>query len=134
MKKKSLFKRVCLITTALTLVIGNASCKKEVADGENLKLVWYCTSSGKDPDHDKVLEVFNQKLKQKYGMELDFYPITGGEYGSKMQVLNASREEYDLCYVNGLTNYYNNIKNGVYYDITDLLPKYAPKTYKSLSD
>ena len=134
MKKKSLFKRICLITLALAMAIANSSCKKDEVDGENLKLVWYCTSSGKDPDHDKVLEVFNQKLKEKYGMELEFYPITGGEYGSKMQVLNASREEYDLCYVNGLTNYYNNIKNGVYYDITDLLPEYAPKTYKSLSD
>ena len=134
MKKESLFKKMSLVIMALAIVMGNASCKKEATDGDNLKLVWYCTSSGKDPDHDKVLDVFNQKLKEKYGMELEFYPITGGEYASKMQVLNASHEEYDLCYVNGLTAYYNNITNGVYYDITDLLPQYAPKTYKSLSD
>ena len=134
MKKRILFKRICLITTALALVMGNAACKKEVADSDTLKIVWYCTSSGKDPDHDKVLEVFNQKLKEKYGMELDFYPIVKGEYAAKMRVMNAAREEYDLCYVNGLSAFYSNIENGVYYDITELLPKYAPKTYKSMDE
>ncbi len=82
------------------------------------------------PDQEEVYAEFNRKLKEKINATIDFRGIVWSEYANKMQMLDASDEEYDLCFTsNWMNSYIQNASKGAYLPLDDLLVEYAPRTF-----
>ncbi len=95
-------------------------------------ITWYIPGVLEGTDVDMVMDKVNELLAERYQLKLDLICIDNKNYNSKMQVINAGHEEYDLSYIN--QNFEECIRNGVLYDITDLLPEIAPITYEALDE
>ncbi len=146
------FKKILTLLLALTILIatiltgcggkkddasstsGNESGKSDttVTDPSELpevKLTYYFPHNVQ-PDQELVYEEFNKMLKEKINTTIDFKGTGWDDYANKMQMLDASGEEYDLCFTsNWMNNYIQNASKGAYVPMDDLLTKYAPKTY-----
>ncbi len=120
----------------LIAVIGlSSACENKPQQSSNSgvsEVKWYIPTVMEGKDKKEVLDKVNQMMSDKYGVKLNMVMIDAGNYSQKLQVINAGREKYDLAFTCNWTNdYYTNVANNALMDITELLPKYAPKTYEA---
>ena len=81
-----------------------------------------------------VQDEMNKILLERINATIQLNPIEWAAYSDKMNVKNAAGEKYDLCFTsNWANNYYQNVKNGILEDLTEALPKWAPKYYGGLN-
>lgn len=107
---------------------------KEKKSEEVTTLTWYISGS-QDDTYQAVWDEVNKLLEERYNLKLEMNIIDGGNFDQKLQMMNASCEEYDLAYTATWTNnIYTNIQNGSLYDLTDLLPEYAPTVWAEMSE
>lgn len=134
MKKKRKIAVICILATTLAFTSMFSGCGgKHKDNGDVQKITWYIGGVLEGADKGLVLKSVNEKLREKYNMELDLIAIDFGNYDKKMQVINAGRETYDLAYSSSWTNSYDrNARSGAYADITDKLKELAPNLYNSL--
>ncbi len=125
-------KRVILLSGAIAAVLAGAGCSRG-GEGDT-KLTWYMPGVKTDSSYDDVFKAVDDKLSEKYGLGLDIRLIDSKNFSQKMQMMNASREKYDLVFTsNWSNNFYTNVDNGALADLTDVLKENAPNVYKSLS-
>lgn len=110
-----------------------ASSASSATDASKLKpvnLKYYYFGVAK-PGDQAVFDALNKILKEKLNVTMDFVKIpNNGDYTQKMTVMVNAREEFDLCFTSpDYLNYFENAAKGSFVDVTELLPKYAPKTY-----
>lgn len=123
----------------LITAIGLSGCGGEktmqTADDEPAEVKWYLPTVMEGKDKNMVFDKVNEMMSEKYGIKLNLVTIDAGNYSQKLQVINAGREKYDLAFTCNWTNdYYTNVANNALMDITELLPKYAPKTFEMTDD
>lgn len=107
---------------ASTMLMG---CKKEQNVESNDKLLWYARIN-KQTANEEVFQKANEMAKEKLGIGLDIVALE--DYDTKIQVINASGEDYDIVYTSGtINNYYKNVGDENFLALDELLPKYAPK-------
>jgi putative aldouronate transport system substrate-binding protein len=70
-----------------------------------------------------VSEITKDTLNAKF--EINF--VNWNDYKDKMKLLQASGDNYDLNFDANWQDFTNAMNRGAYLDLTDLLPKYAPK-------
>lgn len=136
MKVKTL-QRVVVLVLAIALVFSFGGCKKSdetmLSDG-TIVIKWYAMGT-KQPDHDVVLEAFNQKLKEKYNMKLDLQLFNSADYGNKINLIMASNETFDLCFVSNWLNKLNVVASkGAILPLDDLIANNAPGLKDALPD
>ena len=126
-------KILCAVLVCI-MAISGCTEKKQTNSGSGTTAVkWYMSGVKKDSSYDRVFDEVNKLMEERYGLKLDISMIDGGNYASKMQMINAGLEPYDLAFTSSWTNdYYKNIANNSLYDITELLPKLAPQLYASI--
>ncbi|MGG1515413.1 ABC transporter substrate-binding protein [Paenibacillus oryzisoli] len=99
---------------------------------EPVTLKYYFYGAAKPGDQD-VYDKINQILKEKINTTVEFYKVPNGDYTQKMSVMVNAREDFDLAFTSPYyLNYFEQAAKGSFVDITALLPKYAPETYKLL--
>ena len=99
-----------------------------------IEVIWYFPGNWPQPDQEMVFIEINGMLKEYMNTTVDFRPFSFGDYEQKMTMVISSGDEYDICFTsNWLNNYGINVGKGAFMDITDLLPQYAPNTYKSVT-
>ena len=130
-------KKVLSIILSLVIITSLCSCGKEqVAGGADTEqfvtLVMYLIGE-KPNDYDKAIAKLNELLKEDINAELEVRWMSWGDYAKKYPVLMSSGEPFDLIYSVDWINYSGYAQQGAFLDITDLLPKYAPKSYKALA-
>lgn len=102
---------------------------------EFVTLTWYYPGNYPQNDQDEVFAALNEKIKEKINAEVNFQPISWGDYDSKMVLADSSGEEYDLCFTSDWSNnYLQNVTKGAYLPLDDLLKEYAPQTYASVPE
>ena len=108
-------------------------CRKENGDSsEKTTLLWYAYMN-KQPTQKEVMKKFNELTEKELGINVDIVALE--DFDTKMQVINAGGEEYDIVFTsNWINNYYKNISDGNLADISSLVKQYAPKTYKSMDE
>jgi len=132
MKKRRILAGI--LASALSVSAISACGGKKSDDGVT-EISWYLSGVKLDSSYDDVWNKLNEYLTEKYKMKLNVVLTDAGNFAQKMQMMNASRESYDLVFTsNWRNNYYTNIENGSLYDLTEALPKYAPKLYESLEE
>jgi putative aldouronate transport system substrate-binding protein len=86
----------------------------------------------KRPATDEVWKAVEEKTKDKLNAKFDINFIPFNDYATKLKLLAASGDTYDLNFDADWLAYPQMVNN--YLDIKDLLPKYAPNYYKQLQD
>lgn len=132
MKLKKVLAAVMAAVMSASLL---ASCGKENGDGGVTEVSWYLSGVKQDDSYDTVWNKVNELMEERYGLRLKIVLTDGDNFSQKIQMMNAGRDEYDLVFTSNWSNsYYTNVENGSLLDLTDKLPKLAPKLYASLSE
>jgi len=125
--KKMLAMMIVIAVPAITMI----GCQDQ---SDITTVSWYLAGVKRDASYDAVFNRVNEIMGERYGINLDIVLIDESNYSQKIQTMNATREEYDLAFTSNWRNsFYTNVVNNSLYDLTELLPKYAPTLYKSLS-
>ena len=102
--------------------------------GKQLKLTYWLAHGTGEPKHPvSVKDVVSPELKRVTGVEMDkdnSYDNGGMDLSAKLNILVASGDYPDVAYN---TDQQKLSQNGKIYDLTKLLPKYAPHIWKTLS-
>ncbi len=118
-------KRIALLLILVMAISLFAGCGNK-DDGE-ITLTWYARIND-EADCDEVFAKVNEYVKEKIGVNIDIIPVE--DYDAKINVINASGEDFDLVYTSSvLNNIYKNVEDGNLLELDELLPKYAPKTW-----
>lgn len=145
-------KNIFALLLAMLIVFGMAACGSAPAEPENevtsapasvdesketeapadpfeeyVELVLYSSgSSGKDTE--KVMEAFNEKLKEKCNTTIKVTCLGWDNYQNQYNLILTTGEPADLMYVN--PNLYNRYAaTGAFADLTELFPELMPETY-----
>ena len=133
MKKRMI--GVISLLLVMALLLCSCGGKKASVDGstdEHVKLVMYLIGD-KPADYDEALSKVNEMLKEDINAELEVRWMAWGEWTQKYPMLLSSGEPFDLIYTVGYMGFQTYAQNKGFMDITELFPKFAPKTYEALS-
>ncbi|MFC5465017.1 extracellular solute-binding protein [Lederbergia graminis] len=84
---------------------------------------------------EKVMEKVNEKLKEKVNAHLEIKWIEWADYMTKYNLTLASGEPIDLIITaTDWLDAWGNAQKGAFKDISDLLPKFAPETWKEVPE
>ncbi|MDF2921935.1 MAG: transporter substrate-binding protein [Paenibacillaceae bacterium] len=114
--------------TASPAATGQASTEPEKLAPVKLKYYYY---GGVNAGDQTVFDKINEIVKQKINATVEFIKIpNNGDYTQKMTIMVNAQEEFDLAFTSpDYLNYFDHAAKGSFVDLTQLLPKYAPKTY-----
>lgn len=125
------FKRIIFTIFSLMLLLACGSKTTDTNKDEVVKLKWYMSISPVAPDTDKVIGELNKYTREKIGVEIEYIPIAVADYKEKMPTLINSGQDFDIAFTAAwTTNYLQFAQKDAWYDITELLPKYAKETYE----
>lgn len=121
-----------IVVMSLLLITGCSGGQS--GDGSETSLLWYIPIESQN-DSNQIFAKANEYIKDKIGVTVDFVPISIGDYDSKIQIINAAKQKYDIIFTsNWLNNYESAVHNGTLYDITDMVKEYAPQTYANIPE
>ena len=126
-------KHVVSVILAAVLAFSMCGCgdKTAVKPGEDNTVKWYFFSSPSSVNEKEIYSAAAEIAKKKTGVDLELLPVESGNYESKMQIITASLEKFDIMFVsNWLNNYYQNVSKGM---LVDLDP-YLNGDYSDLRD
>lgn len=114
-------------STAATSTVAEAT--KSTLD--SVELNWYLPAA---PQKDTALveKAIGDYLKDKINVTLKLNLVDWGSWTDKSQVLLAAGDNVDIMFTAGWSKFAQSVAKGYFADITDLLPKYAPKTVENL--
>lgn len=96
---------------------------------EHVVLTMYCIGDEGGIYAEEHIKKLNELLTEKINAEIDPVMVSWGDYATKLPMVWASGEAYDLTYISSWTNYFMEADKGAFMDITELFPAYAPLTY-----
>ncbi|GIO29615.1 MULTISPECIES: ABC transporter substrate-binding protein [Paenibacillus] len=87
-------------------------------------------------DFDRVMKKANEIIAKEIHAKLNLILVDSSTYADKMNLMINSGDDWDLAFTAswGGMNFFENAAKGAYADLTDLLPKYAPKTYSRIPE
>lgn len=125
---------VLLATTAFG-VLGMAACGSgNKADDNTIRYVVY-TGGGSLDDAHRIYNKVDSIVYEKLGFHVEFEPYGYTDYSNKLSMKIATGENFDMCFSGSLLSgftYSSSAADGMFADITEALPTYAPNVYKSL--
>ena len=99
MKKCKKYAAWILAAGMLCGTLSGCTGDDQANNGESNSLKWYFFSSAVSVNEDEVFTAAEEMVKEKIGADLELLPVESGDYESKMQVLVASQEEFDIMFV-----------------------------------
>ncbi len=121
MSKKMGKRMVSMLLAAAMGVTMFAGCGQEKKQ-EAVNLKWYFIGTPGMQGSDEIYKAASDLVKRDLGYTVDFIPLETGAYGEKMKLIISSGEEFDICWTsNWLNDYVQNVANGAFVPIDDLL-------------
>ena len=128
-------KKLVSLVLALILCLSLASFAHAEDDlSEHVVLTMYCIGDEGSIHAQEHLDLLNKLLTEKINAEIQPIMVSWGDYKTKLPMIWASGEAYDLTYTANWAGYYTEGAKGAFKDITDLLPEYAPETWKLMNE
>jgi putative aldouronate transport system substrate-binding protein len=130
MKYKPYLVLISLVVTVALLVSCNAVTPSPTIAGPTpsptpeptVKLSWYFVGNFPQPGAEDVWAKANEIVKKEINAEIEFNGLGWGDYESKMKVMIASGDYFDLCFTSGWnTNYIANASKGAFAPIDEYL-------------
>ncbi len=106
----------------------------EIDTSEHVVLTMYCIGDEGGIYAQEHLDKLNKVLTEKINAEIEPIMVSWGDYKTKLPMVWASGETYDLTYTANWVSYFDEAGKGAFMDISELFPKYAPETYAELSE
>lgn len=135
MNKK--FKNVICAALSASVILGTfgmTGCKKQEEAG-NINLKWVLLGPGNQKDSKMVQDEFNKKLEEYMpGVTVDFEIITGEDYSEKWNLMMATNEEVDIAWTGYAVDFLQQVQQGSYIELNELLDKYASEMKQDLPD
>ncbi len=128
-------KRKLSLLMACILIIGTLSaCRgnKEKADGKVPTLTWY-VNMAKKADADLVEAELNKLIEPKIGAKVDFVFLDAGVYDEKLNMLMASKTEFDLCFSGWVNKYARGVSSKGFLKLNEYLDK-APALKEAIPE
>lgn len=122
-------KRTTALALAAIMAVGVSGCQSK-NDSGIVELTYYADNPPQQDDA-KVMEKVNEYLEEKIGVRLKWVNIPLGEYKKKTSMMFASGEQFDVCFTASYTDFYENVKNGVFMPLDDLLKKEGKEIYEN---
>lgn len=98
---------------------------------KKVELNWYLVG-GSDPNTDKVMSEVNKMLEKDINATIKLNFTTWTDWQTKYNLLLTSGEAIDMIFASSWADYFKFAKEGAFLDLTDLLPKAAPKTWSAV--
>jgi putative aldouronate transport system substrate-binding protein len=100
---------------------------------EMVELNFYMMNSPVN-EFDRVMKKANEIIGKEINAKLNLILVDSSTYADKMNLMINSGDKWDLSFTAswGNNNFTEKATKGAYADLTDLLPKYAPKTYSRI--
>jgi putative aldouronate transport system substrate-binding protein len=97
-----------------------------------VELTWYLPGNVQN-DMASVEKAINDYIQPKINATLKINMVTSGSYPEKMNTLLSSGESFDLLWTSNWNFLFEpNASKGAFVELSELLPKYAPKLQASL--
>lgn len=123
---------IAVLMCASVTACSNSSKPTSTSSGKlkpvTLKVILY---DAKKADSDKVWNQIASDYKDKLNAKFDVEWIAGTDYISKLTVMAASGDSWDLNFDGDWLTYYQMAAKNAYLPLNKLLPKYAPDLYKA---
>ncbi len=133
-KKRNAF-AIFVFILCLALTSCFFSGEKGSGEDENKTVLkWVMPGPGKQIDSDKVWKEFNTALKNYKGfegVEVNFEIIPSADYRQRFMLIQAGEDDFDIAGTYML-DFQSEVKNGIFYDITELIDEYAPDIKKEI--
>lgn len=123
-------KKLISLMLVVVMVLSFAACGKKTENNSDVTLTWMVPYS-EQADEELVEAEISKITKEKLGVSVDLQFIDTAAYTERMTMNMASGKDFDLCFTGYVNPYIQNVDNGGYLDITDLLKEKAPKLYES---
>lgn len=136
MKKKRV---VALAMTAAMCVGLLAGCGNSGNDGGStsddgvVTLKWVTVGNGMPDNYEDWLAQVNPYLEEKIGVNVDMEVVGWGDWDNRRSVITNSGEYFDILFTDQ-TRFNSEVSNGVFLDITDMLPEAAPDLYELIPE
>lgn len=117
-------------TTEATTETTEEAPATDAAD-EEIVTITYCPPSNTATPNDKerVLEKINEYTREKIGVEINWVDIPVAEFEDRIGNMIMAGEDWDVTYSSSWLNpYANNVAQGAFYKLDDLLETEAGKT------
>ncbi|WP_163192326.1 extracellular solute-binding protein [Clostridium thermarum] len=85
-------------------------------------------------DHDLILAELNKLTERDLNASVKITYSTWTDFGTKYNLMLTSGEPMDLVYSANWLTYAQYAKNDAFIDLTDLIPKYAPKLLEQIGE
>lgn len=105
-----------------------------VDTSEHVVLTMYCIGDEGGIHAEEHIKLLNEMLTEKINASIDPVMVSWGDFKTKLPMVWASGEAYDLTYTSNWTNYFLEADRGAFMDITELFPAYAPLTYAEFTE
>lgn len=122
---------------AFTVILSGCNpLKDKTGDGNKSgvkTLRWVTIGPGKQVDSQMVWDEFNKKLAEKIpGVNINFEIIPPSDFSEKYKLLSASNEPLDLIWTGYVLNFAQEVRNGSYIALDELLDKYGTQVKQEL--
>lgn len=101
---------------------------------EPVTLSIYCIGDEGGIYADDMVDHINEIVKDRINATIEPIMISWGDYFQKLPIVWASGEDYDITYVASWCGYFTEGAKGPFYNLDELMPKYAPETYAEYSE
>jgi putative aldouronate transport system substrate-binding protein len=99
-----------------------------------VELIWNVVSGGEPQDLATVEAAVNDYLASRINATVKFVHADWGSYNDKINLVHNSGEANDIEFTAPWTNNYGaGVANGVFVDLSESLPQYAPDLYASMA-
>lgn len=91
-------------------------------------LSWYFFQPDPGPGLADVEKAVNEYIKPKINATIKIFPLGWDEFHTKVSAMAAANEPFDIVFSPGWLSFEQYQAKNMYLDITEMLPKYCPKT------
>ncbi|WP_028559385.1 extracellular solute-binding protein [Paenibacillus pinihumi] len=151
--KNRLFKllTLCITTALLTTMLaacagGNSGGSGKQSTGgstpvtdnkpdtsKKVELNWYLVGDA-HKDTPEVIKEWNKLLEKDLNTTVKLNFTTWNEWQTKYNLLLTSGEKVDMIFASSWADFFKFAKQGAFLDLTELLPVYAPETFKDVPE
>lgn len=125
-------KRIVTSLLALAVVMGSVvSYGGSVLAAEETATVKWVLRTDEQKDDQVVMDELNKILLERYNLQLELIPVSGGEYDTRTQLITTSGEDYDIMWTSNWSNNFDaNVNREAFMPLNDLLESEAGSALK----
>lgn len=130
-------KKVLCFMMSILMVLSIAGCKgnKAASNDGSVTLKWLYAGETGQEDTQKVWDYYNQRLAEYLpNTTVNFEVVAFADFAEKWKLKSASREVIDIAWTGYTNTYIDEISNGSFMELNELLDQYGQDVYNELPE